>query len=144
MEFFVHHAQYYETDQMGIIHHSNFIRWMEEARVYMMEELGMSYKLMEKLGIISPVLNIKCDYKDMVHFDDYIEIYTFIPEFNGIRLTVGYKMRNRDTGKICAIGESKHCFLDKSGKLINLKKQNPDFYNMFEEYKNMYKEELFK
>ena len=35
-----HHAQYYETDQMGCVHHSNYIRWMEEARVNLMEQMG--------------------------------------------------------------------------------------------------------
>ena len=44
-----HHAKYYETDQMGIIHHSNYIKWMEEARMDMMEQIGLSYKEMEAM-----------------------------------------------------------------------------------------------
>ena len=55
---YIHQAQYYETDQMGIIHHSNYIRWMEEARIAYMDELGFPYKKVEEAGIISPVLSV--------------------------------------------------------------------------------------
>jgi len=133
---YVHHVQYYETDKMGVVHHSNFIRWMEEARVYMMTSLGMSYKKMETLGIMSPVIGISCDYRTSVGFDEDVEIKTKIKEFNGIKLTVKYVMTNLTTGDLAAIGESRHCFLSKAGKLVNLKKENPDFYRMFENYKN--------
>ena len=65
-----HHAKYYETDQMGIIHHSNYIKWMEEARMDLMEQIGLSYKQMEEMEIISPVLSVSCEYHSMVHFDE--------------------------------------------------------------------------
>ena len=54
---------YYETDQMGIIHHSNYIRWFEEARVALLEHLDFSYKKIEEQGIIIPVLGVSCEYK---------------------------------------------------------------------------------
>ena len=59
-----HQVQYYETDQMGIAHHSNYIRWFEEARSYILTEIGMGYEKMEEIGIISPVLSVsaKCRY----------------------------------------------------------------------------------
>ena len=62
-----HKTQYYETDQMGIIHHYNYIRWFEEARMDMMEQMGMGYAEMEKRGIISPVLSVHSEYKSMTH-----------------------------------------------------------------------------
>ena len=63
-----HHAQYYETDQMGIIHHSNYVRWMEEARMDLMDQIGLNYKQMEEMEIISPVLSVSVEYHSMVHF----------------------------------------------------------------------------
>ena len=45
---YVHQAQYYETDQMGIIHHSNYIRWMEEARTDVLEQIGLPYDRSEE------------------------------------------------------------------------------------------------
>ena len=69
-----HHAKYYETDQMGIIHHSNYVKWMEEARMDLMDQMGLSYKQMEEMEIISPVLSIAVEYHSMVHFDDTVVI----------------------------------------------------------------------
>ena len=62
-DLYEHLAQYYETDQMGIIHHSNYIRWFEEARTNLLDQMGFGYDQMEKLGIIVPVLEIACLYK---------------------------------------------------------------------------------
>ena len=59
---------------MGIIHHSNYIRWFEEARTDVMERRGIGYKAMEECGIYSPVLSISCEYKTMVHYSDTVRI----------------------------------------------------------------------
>ena len=67
-------AKYYETDQMGIIHHSNYIRWFEEARVDAMEQAGIPYDKMEEMGIMSPVLGVECKYIHSVHFNENVKI----------------------------------------------------------------------
>ena len=71
---YTHRVQYYETDQMGIVHHSNYIRWFEEARIDWMRHCGISYREMEKQGIIVPVLGVEATYRQMVHFDDLVDI----------------------------------------------------------------------
>lgn len=48
---------------MGITHHSNYIRWMEEARVAFLKEIGWDYAKLEEMGIISPVIDVQCQYK---------------------------------------------------------------------------------
>ena len=53
----LHKVQYYETDQMGVVHHSNYIRWFEEARAEWMEAVGLPYAQLEAEGIASPVLS---------------------------------------------------------------------------------------
>lgn len=63
MKPYIHQVQYYETDRMGITHHSNYIRWMEEARVAFLEELGWGYAKLEEMGIISPVTKAACEFK---------------------------------------------------------------------------------
>ena len=60
---YTHRVQYYETDQMGIVHHSNYIRWFEEARIDWMRHCGISYREMEKQGIIVPVLGVEATYR---------------------------------------------------------------------------------
>ena len=63
-------AQYHETDQMGIIHHSNYVKWMEEARIDFMKELGFGYGEVEKRGIVSPGAEVSVSYKKPVLFDE--------------------------------------------------------------------------
>ena len=122
---------YYETDKMGIVHHSNYIRFLEEARCNMLEAAGVPYSELEKQGILIPVLNVNCTYKSHVTFDDIIEIKTLIKEFNGVRLTMQYEIINKNTGDLVLTAETKHCFTNKKLKPIRLQKQLPDFYNKF-------------
>ena len=126
-----HHAQYYETDQMGCVHHSNFIRWMEEARIDMMEQMGCGYRAMEDAGIMSPVLEVRCQYRNMVHFDDRIRIRVNLKAYNAIRMTLEYEMRDAASGRLMATGESSHCFLNSQGGPISLKKIHPQWDEVF-------------
>ena len=90
-----HHAKYYETDQMGIIHHSNYVKWMEEARLDLMDQIGLNYRQMEDMEIISPVLSISVEYHSMVHFDDTVVIYTKLLKYNGIKMELEYVMKDK-------------------------------------------------
>ena len=107
-----HHAKYYETDQMGIIHHSNYVKWMEEARMDLMDQMGLSYKQMEEMEIISPVLSIAVEYHSMVHFDDTVVIQTKLVKYNGIKMEVEYVMTDKETGELRTTARSSHCFLN--------------------------------
>lgn len=136
-----HKAQYYETDQMGVIHHSNYIRWMEEARIYYLDQLGISYKRLEEEGIISPVLEVYGKYRQMVQFGDTVQIDMEIRQFNGIKMTLGYKVMDKESGIVMFSGESKHCFLNAKGIPVSLKKAAPKIYDiLMAEYKLSNKE----
>ena len=127
MKKYIHKVNYYETDKMGITHHSNYIRWMEEARIDFLEQIGFSYDKLEKDGIISPVIAVECDYKMSTTFDDNIEIQVEIEEFKGVKLVIKYTMKNINTNEIVSIGRTKHCFINKDNKPIILKKDFPKF-----------------
>jgi len=124
-------VHYYETDQMQVVHHSNYIRWFEEARVEFMERAGLGYLEMEKRGIICPVLEVNANYLRMVQFGDTVIIDIKIKNYNGIKLTVGYQVKNSETGQIHCTGETKHCFLNKKNQPIFLKREHADFHQMF-------------
>lgn len=121
-------ANYYETDQMGIIHHSNYIRWFEEARLFYLENSGLPYKEMEDAGIFIPVLGVTCEYKVSVKYGQTVLIYVSITEFNGIRMKCSYRVVEKETGTLCSTGTSEHCFLTKSYKPLSLKRTYPHFY----------------
>ncbi|MDO5382131.1 MAG: acyl-CoA thioesterase [Eubacteriales bacterium] len=126
MRAYKHIVQYYETDKMGITHHSNYIRWMEEARVDYLQQIGWDYAKLEELGIISPVVSVDCQYKNTTTFSDEILIDVSVTEFKGIKLVLHYEMKNKD-GKVVCEANSSHCFLDQNGRPIRLSKQFPEF-----------------
>ena len=121
-----HKVQYYETDRMGITHHSNYIRWMEEARIDFLSQIGWDYARLEEMGIISPVTAMECKYKNSTTFPDVITIRVWVEEFKGVRLKIGYEMTHEDT--LVCTGQSEHCFLNKEGKIISLKREYPEIY----------------
>ena len=122
-----HKIQYYETDKMGVTHHSNYIRWMEEARVDFMEKIGWSYTVLEENGIISPVTSIECKYVAGTTFAETISVETSIEELKNVKVRINYVMKNEE-GKIVCKGASEHCFLDSNGTFISIAKKFPGFY----------------
>ncbi len=123
---------YYETDRMGIIHHSNYIRFLEESRCYWLEQIGMPFGTLEDEGITIPVLGVNVDYKHHVTFGDTILINVFTKEYTGVRMTIGYNVTEKESGKVVLTGETKHCFTNRELRPINLKKVNPEFSAKFE------------
>ena len=127
MKLYQHKVLYYETDKMGIVHHSNYIRWMEEARIDFLSQIGWDYKKLEESGVISPVTAVDCKYKHSTYFYDVITIAVWVEEFKGIKLKLCYEMKN-EAGLVVCEGRSEHCFLDENGRIISLKKEHPAFY----------------
>lgn len=130
-------AFYYETDSMGIVHHSNYIRWMEEARIYWLEYIGYPYSKVEESGLMIPVLHAECDYKNPVRFDDVFEIHITLTDFNGVRFSVEYKIINKTTNKLSAVGRSSHCFVNLDFRPIRTKRDFPELYNVFNDNLNI-------
>lgn len=125
-----HLAKYYETDQMGIIHHSNYIRWFEEARIDYMNQIGLTYKKMEDEGIISPVLEVNCQYLNMMYFDDLATIKVSVTDYTGVRFAFKYEIYNQNN-KLCTTGTSRHCFMTRDGRPVSLKRAKPEFDQLF-------------
>ena len=121
-----HKVQYYETDQMGIVHHSNYIRWMEEARIDFLEQIGFGYAKLEADGIISPVIGVECDYKTSTTFGEAVEIDVEVESFKGVKLSLCYTMTKADSGELVATGRTRHCFVNQDGRPVILKKTFPE------------------
>ena len=119
-----HTVHYYETDKMGVAHHSNYIRWMEEARVAYLDSIGWDYARVEEEGIVSPVLGIECEYKSFTRFSDVVSIRVWVARYTGVRLFFGYEMTNAE-GKTVFTARSEHCFMDPRGRVLRLKRDCP-------------------
>ncbi len=126
MERYIRKVNYYETDKMGITHHSNYIRWMEEARIDYLEQAGMGYRKLEDDGIISPVVAIDCEFKRPTTFDDTVEIEVRVEEYTGAKLILGYEMSDAKDGKTVFHGRSTHCFLNNNSRPVILRNSFPE------------------
>lgn len=127
MNNYIHTVQYYETDKMGITHHSNYIRWMEEARIDFLKKIGWNFERLEEMGIVSPVLSVDCKYKLSTYFSDEIEISVAVSEYKGVKLKLKYVMKNKE-GKVVCEGNSEHCFLNLQGMPIRMNKEYPELH----------------
>lgn len=136
MSIFVYRRKtnYYETDRMGVIHHSNYIRYFEEARTALMERLGFSYVQMEKGGVMSPVLDMHCEYRGAVRFGDTVDIAVTVTEYNGFRMRCAYRVTDVLTGELRTTGESGHCFLTAEGRPARLYRTMPEAHELFRAY----------
>ena len=113
MNAYRHTVQYYETDRMGIVHHSNYIRWMEEARVDYLAQLGWGLERLEAMGSVSPATYLDAKYKQTTTFPDVISIQ--------VTLTT------KEGGPVVFEGNSEHCFQDQQGHILRLRKAFPAF-----------------
>ena len=133
MTNYKHIIQYYETDKMGITHHSNYIRFMEEARIHFLKESGWPYDKLEEEGVISPVVSVSCDYKKTTTFPDELEIPVAVLDVSPVRFKLGYTMTVAD--KIVCTATSTHCLLSKDGRPISIPNQYPGFYETLQKLK---------
>lgn len=131
MFIYEHKVQYYESDGMGITHHSNYIRWFEEARVALLEHLGYPYEEIEQQGIGSPVLTANAVYKASTRFGDVVQVSARVTAYTGVKLFLAYEVYNRATGVLCCTGETSHCFTDKAGKPLILRRVWPELHEVF-------------
>lgn len=122
-------VQYYETDKMGVVHHSNYIRWFEEARTEYMSANGIDYSDIESCeGLMMPVIAVECSYKQGAKYSETVDIETEISSFNGIKIVFTYNMYNKDRALLVK-GSSTHCFVDMSFKPVRIKRTHKHLYD---------------
>ena len=129
---YIHTVQYYETDKMGVTHHSNYIRWMEEARVDLLSQIGWDYGKLEEMGIASPVVSISCDYRKPTTFSDRISVRVWVKEIKSVTMRFCYEMKD-ESGDVVFTAESLHGFFHTDGKPLKLKKEFSELYGALEE-----------
>lgn len=124
-------TRYAETDQMGIVHHSNYAVWFEVGRTDFLKKLGMSYKEIEKRGVLLPLYEMNCKFKSPAYYEDEIIVKTKVKLMSKVRAIFSYEVVNALNGDILATGETMHAWTDKSLKPINSQKLVPDIYALF-------------
>jgi acyl-CoA thioester hydrolase len=121
-----HRVKYYETDQMGVVHHANYLHWFEETRTEYLREQGMSYKELEENGVILPVVEANCSYHQAAKYDDLVTIGVEVEKLKRVRIEFAYEVKLED--KLLVTGSTVHPFVDEDFKPFALKRKKPEIW----------------
>lgn len=149
-------VQYKDTDQMGIVHHGNYVNWFEVARTEWMRYAGIAYSKMESMGLLLPVLDVSIQYRKPAHFDERIAVYTKVANFSPIRLQFQYEARRVDDagknsigtelsrtsdkqaiaphGELIASGTTLHMWVNRKWKPARIDKLAPEVYALLQSH----------
>jgi len=108
-------VRYYETDQMGVVHHSNYIRYFEVARTLSMKKVGIPYDEMERKGIVMPIVSVSCTYKRPALFGDTLRVSTILEHLPSVKISFTYEVYNHKD-ELLATGSTVLAFLDSATK----------------------------
>lgn len=122
-------VNYYETDKMNIVHHSNYFRYFEEARMDFMKQIGCGYDELEEKGMIIPNIDATAKYIHPLHYGDSFEVRVKLAEFNGVKVCFEYDVRH--DGETVCTGITTHCFVNSRFRPMSIKKAYPEIYEKF-------------
>jgi len=124
---------YADTDAMGIIYHTNYIKWFEAGRNEFLRQIGYPYSRLEKEGIWLPVAAVTCEYKSPGKYDDILLIRSWVKSLGAATVVMAYEILRKETGELLVIGTTKHGITSPELKPIRLKKVHPDLFARLEE-----------
>ena len=114
---------------MNIVHHSNYFRYFEEARMDFMKQIGCGYDELEEKGLIIPNIDATSKYLHPLRFGDSFEVRVKLAEFNGIKICFEYDVRH--DGETVCTGTTTHCFVNSRFRPMSIKKTYPEIYEKF-------------
>lgn len=126
------YPRYGETDQMGVIYHSNYFRYFEVGRTDFYKAIGFSYKVLESEGVLFPVLECGCTFVSPAHYDEEVIVRTRLESFKFARFRMHYDIVRFDDGveKRLVSGFTEHAFANRDLKPVNIKKTHPHLYEV--------------
>ena len=117
-------VRYAETDQMGVVYHSNYLIWMEIGRVELVRSRGFNYKDLERAdGILLSVVEAHCRYVYPARYDDEVTVLTEIVRANPRLIEFRYEIRTTHENRLLAEGSTKHCWLNRAMRPSRLPEQ---------------------
>lgn len=117
-----HRVGFFETDGMGIVHHANYLRHCENARVAWLEEHDRAYTEWIAAGLHFAVTRVELDYRRPARFDDRLEITTWLEWVRGASLAMGYAIVGR--GELLVHGRTEHASVDDAGRIRRIPRED--------------------
>lgn len=139
-------VRYQETDQMGVVYHTNYLNWFEWGRTELIREMGLPYRELERRGLLLPVIELDSKFRAPAKYDDAIVVWTRIAEFSP--LTVRFESQVRlaadeaadeaaeegssaaPAGELLVSGGTKHLWVNREWKPVRIHKEAPDLYEL--------------
>lgn len=125
-------VRYGETDQMGVVYHTNYLNWFEVGRTDLLRHAGLTYRELEEKGVLLPVTEASIIYKKPARYDDEVEVRTVVDEISPVRLTFAYEIYRLPDQELLVTGKTIHVFTGKTLKPIRLSRVEPDVYAWLE------------
>jgi acyl-CoA thioester hydrolase len=111
---------YADTDAMGIVYHTNYIKWFEIGRAELLRELGIPYSKIEIMGYNLPLTEVNCHYLYPARYDQVVLVETEILFLKRATVKFSYSIYDETKEKVLVEGESVHACLNKQGKIVRI------------------------
>ena len=108
-------VRYAETDQMSVVYHGNYAQYYEIGRTEWLRSVGITYKSMEKKGIILPVISLSSKFIKSALYDDILSIETTLKKTPSVKIEFDYQIKNQNNELICT-GNSVLAFVNSDTK----------------------------
>lgn len=126
-------VRYAETDQMGIAHHSVYPIWFELARTDLAKQAGLAYSKMEKMGVMTPLVELNCKYKKPAHYEDELIVTSTVSKLSGVKIEFYYEVFHEGEDKPICTGTTVHALVSsKDFHIVNVKKVFSEIYSVME------------
>ena len=109
-----HRVPFYETDAMRVVHHSNYVRYLELGRIQWMDEHDRPYREYVQEDLHFATTRVELDYKGAAIYDDVIEVVTWVEWVRGASLRIAYQVRRGE--ELLATGATEHAMVDETGR----------------------------
>lgn len=113
-------VRYGETDKMGVVYYARYLDWFEVGRTELCRRAGLPYAELEKMGFFMPAVESWCRYKSPAFYDDLLTLRAKLEEITDYSVSFSYRVERG--GKLIALGKTKHCFVDRNGRMIKVPK----------------------
>ena len=113
-------VRFVETDLMGVVHHSNYLRWFEMARVEYLRTANVLLPDLIADGILFPITEVQCKYRQSAYFDEMIRVEATLVDFSRAKLCFSYRVVRETDNVLLAEGTTQNVFTDEKGRIIRL------------------------
>lgn len=119
---FEHRVGFHETDAMGIVHHSNYLKYCEDSRVRWLETHDKSYREWMEMGLHFAVTRVELDYRYSTRFDEILEVTTWLEWARGASLAMAYRIVCE--GNLVLTGVTEHASVNHEGRVRRIPKED--------------------